>query len=271
MSRKNWSSEKIFTRLLHNKTQKTYWDAISELRKRPNKEVYDQAFKLANTENEKEKIIGIYVLAQLGFDPRFQQQKTVSLYFKLLEKEESPKVIAAILSSISHNNENLTINQVSKLVKYKNHRFSDVRFQLTLAISCLEHKNAIETLIELSDDKDADIRNWATFGLGRQLEIDTQEIRTALWKRTNDTHFETKSEAIVGLANRKDTNVKDVIISALENGDYGTLLFEAILTLHDKGFLPFLNKNLKIAQKDEEDIANGWVLALEETIKELET
>tara|TARA_B110000240_G_scaffold150428_1_gene166633 strand:- start:307 stop:753 length:447 start_codon:yes stop_codon:yes gene_type:complete len=74
MSRKNWTSEKIFTRLLNNKTQKTFWENVSELRKRSNKVVYNQAFKLANSEIDKEKIIGIYVLAQLGFDPRFHQK-----------------------------------------------------------------------------------------------------------------------------------------------------------------------------------------------------
>ena len=137
MSRKNWTSEKIFTRLLNNKTQKTFWDNVGELRKRPNKEVYNRAFKLANSASEKEKIIGIYVLAQLGFDPRFQQNKTVDLYFKLLENEKSPKVISAILK------------------------------------------------------------------------------------------------------------------------------------LNDKEFLPYLSENLKIAKKDNDDIKNGWVLALEETINEL--
>lgn len=269
MSRKNWTSEKIFTRLLNNKTQKTFWENVSELRKRPNKAVYNQAFKLANSEVDKEKIIGIYVLAQLGFNPRFQQNKTVDLYFKLLEKEKSAKVISAILSSISHNNENLNENQILKLVEYKTHKFADVRFELTLAISCLDNNTAIETLIELSNDKDFDIRNWATFGLGTQLENDTEEIRNALWNRINDSDFETKSEAIVGLANRMDKKIKEVIISELENGYYGTLLFEAILKLNDKEFLPYLNENLKIAKKDKDDIKNGWVLALEETIKEL--
>lgn len=269
MSRKNWTSEKIFTRLLNNKTQKTFWENVGELRKRPNNEVYNKAFKLANAKSEKEKIIGIYVLAQLGFDPRFQQNKTVDLYFKLLENEKSPKVISAILSSISHNNEKLNENQISKLIEYKTHKFADVRFELTHAISCLENDDAIKTLIELSNDKNSDIRNWATFGIGTQLEIDTEIIRNALWNRVNDSDYETKSEAIVGLANRMDKRIKEVIISELKNGDYGTLLFGAILKLNDKEFLPYLNKNLKIAKKDKDDIRNGWVLALEETIKEL--
>lgn len=84
MSRKKWTSEKIFTRLLNNKTQKTLWRNVQELRKRPNIEVYNKAYKLTKSEIEKEKIIGIYVLAQFGFDPRFQQAKTVKLYFELL-------------------------------------------------------------------------------------------------------------------------------------------------------------------------------------------
>ncbi len=71
-----------------------------------------------------------------------------------------------------------------------------------------------------------------------------------MWNRINDSDFETKSEAIVGLANRMDKRIKEVIISELENGDYGTLLFEAILKLNDKEYLPYLNENLKIAKKD---------------------
>ncbi|MDY8137448.1 hypothetical protein [Aquimarina sp. 2201CG5-10] len=269
MSRKKWTSERIFTRLLNNKTEQTFWDNISELRKRPNKEVYNQAFNLAKSESEKEKIIGIYVLAQLGFNPRYQQNKTVDLYFELLNNENSPKIISAILSSISHNNENLSEKQISKLIEFKDHNDSNVRFDLTLAISCLENDDAIKTLIELSDDKDSNIRNWAIFGLGTQIENDSEEIRTALWNRVNDSHFETKSEAIVGLANRKDKRIKDLIISELENGNYGSLLFEAILTFKDKDFLPLLNNNLKKAKTNEVDIKNGWVLALEETIDEL--
>ncbi len=269
MSRKKWPSEKIFTRLLNNKTKKTFWDNISELRKRPNNEVYNQAFKLAKSDNDKQKIIGIYVLAQLGFNPRYQQNRTVDLYFKLLNNENNPKVISAILSSISHNNENLSKKQISKLIEFKDHDNLNVRFDLTLAISCLENETAIKTLIELSNDKVSDIRNWAVFGLGTQIENDSEEIRTALWNRVNDNHFETKSEAIVGLANRKDKRIKDVIISELKNGDYGSLLLEAIQTINDKDFLPLLNRNLEIAKKDKDDIKNGWVIALEGTIDEL--
>ncbi len=252
MTRKKWTSEKIFARLLNNKTQKTFWKNIDELRNRPNTRVYNQAFKLANYKTEKEKIIGIYVLAQLGFNPRFQQQKTVDLYFKLLENEKSPKVISAILSSISHNNGNLNENQISKLIKFKNHNYSVVRFQLTIALSCLKNEKAIKTLIELSQDKKTDIRNWATFSLGSLIETNNTEITKALWNRINDKNQETKFEAILGLANRKDNRIKEIIKRELKNGEYGTLLFDAIETLNDKDLLSLLTENLKLMENDDE-------------------
>jgi hypothetical protein len=56
MSRKYWTIEKIFSRLLTHKTQNTFWDNISELRRRPHKEVYSRAFQFAKSDSEKEKI-----------------------------------------------------------------------------------------------------------------------------------------------------------------------------------------------------------------------
>jgi len=266
MSRKKWTSEKIFTRLLNNKTQKTFWENIRELRKRPNIGVYNKAYKLAKSEIEKEKIIGIYVLAQLGFDPRFQQVKTVKLYFELLENEKSPKVISAILSSISHNNENLNEKQISKLIEFKTHKFVNVRFELALALSCLENKNAIKTLIELSNDKDSDTRNWATFGIGTQIENDTEEIRGALWNRVTDKNEITRLEAISGLAKRKDKRIKEVLKTELEKIDENSsLILESIELFNDKDFIPLLEKKI-IENKKSKKVNENWLM---ETINKL--
>jgi HEAT repeat protein len=269
MSRKKWTSEKIVTRLLNNKTQKTFWENIHELRRRPNKEVYNRAFKLADSESEKEKIIGIYVLAQLGFEPRFQQSKTIKLYFKLLENEKSPKVISAILSSISHNNEKLNEKQILKLLKYKTHKFVDVRFQLTLAISCLKNEVAIENLIELSTDKNADIRNWATFGLGTQIEIDNSQIRNALWERVNDTDASTREEAIFGLAKRKEVKIKEILIKELKKIDeFGSLILEAIEEFKDKDFIKLIEKQISENEKTK-TVNEEWLTNTLEKLKAL--
>ena len=266
MGRKNWTSEKIFDRLVNNKSQKTYWNNISELRKRATEEIYDKAYNFAKSKIDKNKIIGIDVLAQLGFDPRFQQEKTVDLYFRLLEKEKSPKVISAILSSISHNNENLSEKQVLKLIEYKNHKFVNVRFELALALSCLENESAIKTLIELSNDKDSDTRNWATFGIGTQLDSDSEEIRIALWNRVSDKDQITRLEAISGLTKRKDKKIKDFLKTELENIDEnGSLILETIEVLNDKDFIPLLEKKIIENQKSKR-VNEDWLL---ETINKL--
>lgn len=78
MGRKNWKSEKFFERLMNNKSQKTYWNNIAELRKRATEDVYVQAYKLTKSKSDKNKIIGIDVLAQLGSDPRIRQKETLN-------------------------------------------------------------------------------------------------------------------------------------------------------------------------------------------------
>ena len=112
------------------------------------------------------------------------------------------------------------------------------------------------------------IRNWATFGLGTQIERNNKNIRETLWNRVNDKHQETKLEAIVGLAKRKDNRVNEIIKREIIDGEYGTLLFEAILEIKDKEFLPLLKQNLKNI-KDDKNINPEWEKDLKNCINEL--
>ena len=124
------------------------------------------------------------------------------------------------------------------------------------------------TLIELSEDKFSSIRNWATFGIGTLSEENNDHIINALWKRTKDKHQETKLEAIVGLANRNEIKVKQQIIEELKNGEYGILLFEAIETLRNKDFIPYLKNNLESAKKDS-GIKEEWIADLKQCLNKL--
>ncbi len=268
MSRKKWTSDKLFFRLLNNKSKTTYWENIIELRSRANDEVHLRATQLCKSKIDKEKEIGVDLLAQLGFNPRVKQNETIDVYFELLKYAPSPKLLDNILSGIGHNNEILTDRQIQEIIKYKNHNYSDVRFSLVHALSRLENKHAIKALISLSKDKHHDIRNWATFGLGSQVELINDDIVNALYDRINDSHQETRFEAIVGLANRKDQRTKKIIIKELKTGEYGSLLFEAIEALNDKELLPYLEEILDQV-KSETDINKWWLLSLEEAITSL--
>lgn len=71
------------------------------------------------------------------------------------------------------------------------------------------------------------MRDWATFGLGQQCDLDTHEIREALVARLNDPDDDTRDEAIMGLARRKDARAIPAIERELRASEFGSLVLEA--------------------------------------------
>ena len=268
MSRINWTDDKLLARLLNNKSEKSRWDNISVLRSRPSEELFKKCLELTKSKEQENRSIGIDILAQLGLPPRPFLEQNLKLYFDLLNIETAPEVLMSILYAIGHNNENLNQKQIEKICSFLDSENEWIKEGLVYALLGIDNLKAIETLIKLSSDKLSHVRNWATFGIGTQIEKDSQIIRTALWNRVNDRHQETKLEAIVGLTKRKDNRVIEIIKRELINGEYGTLLFEAIIETGDKQFLPLLRQNLKLA-KDDSNINPEWINDLEDCINEL--
>jgi HEAT repeat protein len=267
MSLVNYSNEKLFERLLNNKSSKNYWNFITELRRRKDNDIFEKSIELTKSEIVKEKIIGINILAQFGF-PRLHLKEILKIYFDLLKTETDKNVISSILYGIGHNNENLTEKQIDIICAYKDHKSVNVRYALVYAILAIDKSKAINTLIELSKDKDSDIRDWATFGLGTQIETDSQIIREALWERINDTDNTTRLEAIVGLAKRKDENIKEILKKELlEIDETGSLILEAIEEYNDKDFIFLIEEQIKRNQKLKK-VEEDWLLETLEKLKQ---
>jgi len=268
MSRKNWTDEKLLSRLINNKTDRTRWENIFVLRTRPSQKLFEKCVDLSKSKSPKIRKIGIDILAQLGTPPRPFLKDTLKLYFILLETETEPDVLNSLLYSIGHNNDNLDNEQILKLCSFLHIRNSMIKEGLVYALLGIDHVNAIETLIVLSSDESSHIRNWATFGLGTLNEKNNIYIREALWNRVNDKNQDTKLEAIVGLARRKDKRINDIIKRELISGEYGTLIFEAIIEIQDLEFLPILKKILSNNSIDKTS-NNLWIKELMNCIQEL--
>lgn len=268
MSLENWTDDKLISRLINNKTDKTRWDKISALRKRPSEELFVKCVELTKSNNPKIRTIGIDILAQLGLRPRPYLKEALNIFFDLLNCETDPYVLMSLLYAIGHNNNELDNIQIDKICSFIQNENSLVKEGLVSALLGIENSTAIETLIKLSSDKLNHIRNWATFGLGTQIERNNKEIREALWNRVNDKHQETKFEAILGLAIRKDNRINEIIRRELINGQFGTLLIEAIIETQSKEFLPLLKHNLS-ATKDDKTINTEWKNDLKNCINEL--
>jgi hypothetical protein len=268
MNRKNWTEEKLFFRLINNKTEKSYWENISELRKRKTKSIFEKSCQLVNSNIEKEKIIGIDILAQLGVTPRPFLKETMKLVFENLKKETNPKIIKSLLYAIGHNNEKLSKSEISLICSFKNSSENIVRESLVFSLLGVENNEAIETLIFLSNDKIYYIRDWATFGIGAQIEITNDKIINALWNRINDKNRDTKDEAILGLAKRKDKRIKKIIEKELIKDKFKSLLFEAIEELEDKELLKPTEEYLSKYEKEENQNPD-WLNDIKNCIEKL--
>jgi HEAT repeat protein len=116
-----------------------------------------------------------------------------------------------------------------------------VRLALARSLpSSEESERHITTLITLSRDENKDVRDWATFGLGSQCDVDTDPIRAALFDRVTDEHFDTRSEALVGLARRGDHRAIEAVLAALREEVVGEMAVEAAGLLGREDFLPAL-------------------------------
>lgn len=104
--------------------------------------------------------------------------------------------------------------------------------------------------MELSRDVETEVRDWATFGLGAGSEVDSPEIHAALVARLADEDDETRGEALVGLAQRKDPRVIAAISKELASDAVNHLAIEAARQMPDESFLPALETLLRASPDD---------------------
>ncbi len=205
-------------------------NAIAILHFRGNREVFEAARALCKSSVDDERAVGAAILGQLGVPERTFPDECREILLGLLESEKSPDVLEAALIALGHFHNEKTVKRV---VKFKNHPDAIVRYGLTFALLGFEDDLAIATLIELSEDEDEDVRDWATFGIGSMIERDTPEIREVLFRRLNDPHEDVQFEAMAGLAIRKDRRVLDRIVDEISEWKDISALCEGLQAMKD--------------------------------------
>src|SRR5580658_1626151 len=96
---------------------------------------------------------------------------------------------------------------VSALSKLRGHPDRDLRLEVARAITgCRTYEDGEDlwdiaaVLLELMEDEDPEVREWATFGIASQLQVDGRVIRSALARRLDDDYPNARFDAIRGLA-----------------------------------------------------------------------
>lgn len=246
---KSWHTPTLFRRALNAKNENSYWRYIWELHSRGNLEIFHSARELCLSSNIRSRQLGADVLGQLGPE-RPHRSESLKVLHKMLETEKSPKVLNSILTAISHSQKPEDTFGIKKISTFRDHGSKDARLSLVFALLYRTDRISIPTMIYLSRDKSPMVRDWATFGLGTQIELDTPAIRKALVERLKDPDCDTRCEALMGLAKRKDPRVKDALIKELAREDVTSLPFEAASELGDKALLTYINMQIASADKE---------------------
>jgi HEAT repeat protein len=195
-----------------------YWSAMRLLHLRGTVDVFEAARSLCLSSCSLEQRIGCDLLAQLGCPERPFASASFPLVVSVLHRTDDLDTLANGLCALGWLAD---LRGVDVVLRYMGHADSVIRYWVTHALTAMnEDERCIEGLIHLSKDSDADVRDWATFGLGSQTEEDTPAIREALVARLNDADEIVRGEALVGLAKRQDERVIEPLLQALESETY---------------------------------------------------
>jgi HEAT repeat protein len=219
------------------------WAIIRELHDRADRTAFDAVCELAGSADALERAVAVDVLGQIGSRAgRPFLEETLPLLIDA-SRDGHADVTAAAVTALGHL---WDPRALPAIVRQAGHRSANVRSSVACAIPGAAgdppSPDAIGALIALSADPDAEARDWATFGLGSQLEDqDTEAIRDALAARLDDPDGDAAGEALLGLAHRRDPRALPALLARLDD-DPGNLIVEAAAALGAVEALPALQR-----------------------------
>lgn len=238
-----------------------YWKPVAALQHRL-PQILERVRDLSSSSEEKSRDTAATILGQGWVGTKFASERCAEILLAMLAKEQSASVLASISFALGQMHDP---RAVEPLVGLSGHADAHVRYAVVTSLCGQDDPQAIAAMIACSSDPDRDVRNWATFGLGAQIDTDTPAIREALFARLDEEDDEIRGEAIVGLARRGDLRVLAPFLKELNSAE-PEVLNEWILT-HDaaealaahanstspKELLPVLTKlaALGIGEKDQ--------------------
>lgn len=220
------------------------WDSVTVLRHAGSQPTFQKAYQWCTDPDPFRRSIGILILAQFGPDLKAYPEETAAIIGSMILDEEDTEVITSLISAVYYRELH---DKTDWLVSLSDHSDQDVRWTVAWALpipKCSDqtaYQSSIDALLKLMKDKESNVRDWATFSIS-MTEQDTPEIRAALLERLSDKDFDTRSEAAIGLARRKEQKGIELLIQYLRSDRVGELYVEAAELYADTRLKPALLK-----------------------------
>lgn len=184
------------------------WELIRRLHMRTDAAAFAATAEAAGAANLRLRLVAVAVLGQLGYRAnRPYLEQTLPILLSAIDHAEDPTLIEGAVYALAHLGDGRALTPV---LRHVGHRDDDVRQAVAFALTSLTDPeqpatSAVQAMLELTRDTAEDVRDWATFGLGEQWEVDSAEIRAALAARLGDEEV-IAAQAREGLAKRGVTD-----------------------------------------------------------------
>ena len=161
------------------------WHHVRALHLRGDEAIFVACERWSTDGEPRLRELGLDILAQLGCsggaNARPFASRSLPACYARLEDPDSG-VRASALYAIGHleSSEAWDATPVRELASDPS---AEVRHAVAYALGGNDTDLAVALLVQLSQDGDEEVRNWATFGLGTLSNVDSEEIRGALAER----------------------------------------------------------------------------------------
>jgi HEAT repeat protein len=256
MDLRSASVDELFALARGAEGEEAYWDAVTELHTRGEDRTLQLASVLCDSIAAGERCLGADVLSQLGATPGESAAESPfasaagDVLMRLLEEDDEPAVLSSAAVGLGHLRDERAIEP---LVRLSSHADPGVRRAVVHGLMGHDDDDAVAALIALSADEDGDVRDWATFSLGVQIDRDSGEVREALAARLGDRHGDTHAEAVRGLARRRDERALEAALAGDDEGS--STIDEAVVLLGATTGDPRLCGRLEALRADPEAAA----------------
>jgi HEAT repeat protein len=211
------------------------WRAVHELRRIGSRSVFDKAAEWCRSQDPLVRARGLDVLAQIGktvdHPSNAFQDESFSVVTRVLREELEIQPLDSAIAALGHLDSPAGIPLI---IQHQSHPSSNIRFSVACALGSFPNDpRSARCLLLLMKDADEEVRDWATFGLGVQGDLNSVEIRDALFQCLSDSNEDVREEAMAGLGKRRDQRVLPSLLAALEGPTVSVPVIEAARDMLD--------------------------------------